>query len=564
MPEEINPFIIENLLDNLIKPPDGYNFEKSESSLMKKLGFSKEPSQDEFKMFLERVIVSRYSVTTLAARNRDVCSIMFDFLDHKYYGEENQSVNAKVSVNDRFKLYMERNAFFKESFKGRDKNSDQRIPQNLSQTRLRQKNGIVAFLYNLYTENKCQQFLDDAMEDYRLGRGDKLKIPYYTVENFSSHNHSNIEDIDSKKLSVSEKESISESGWKTIEQPCFTIEQVDAGALDNQIVFNSICNNPKINNNDNHDERKFIGAREADSNMNWETDTVFVENNKQYEICIRIKNDNPNGIEAVAKNTKVSLDLPKHYAKTIPVMARITSENANPQNYEAQMFFNNRINFKLEIIENSIFFKNEIFGNGKGVQLSTDLFNRNTVRVGYDRLNGIIPGGDKYACYIIFKVKAVLDVYINILYTVETKVRLAGDTDKTWKKAVDAKIGDKVEFQIQYRNTDVVKHDKVIVDSDLPANLKYVEGSTILYNALHSGGMDMHEDDVVKTGLIIGNYEPKTNAYVRFTAEVVDETFTCGLFTLRNWGRATVGSKVIQDSADVNVQLAHCPDAENN
>lgn len=37
-------------------------------------------------------------------------------------------------------------------------------------------------------------------------------------------------------------------------------------------------------------------------------------------------------------------------------------------------------------------------------------------------------------------------------FIVEKEVRLAGDTDKTWKESVEAKVGDKVEFQFEYRN----------------------------------------------------------------------------------------------------------------
>lgn len=148
-----------------------------------------------------------------------------------------------------------------------------------------------------------------------------------------------------------------------------------------------------------------------------------------------------------------------------------------------------------------------------------------------------------------------------ILFTVQTSVRLVGDADKTWKKEVDAKEGDRVEFQIEYKNTGDVAQDSVIVDDFLPTNLRYVPGSTWLLNSNNPGGLTMNEDNIVKTGLRIGHYNPGSNAIVRFYADVVDEDFTCGKFILHNWGRATVGQTVIQDSAAVNVQLAYCPDS---
>lgn len=143
-------------------------------------------------------------------------------------------------------------------------------------------------------------------------------------------------------------------------------------------------------------------------------------------------------------------------------------------------------------------------------------------------------------------------------FTVETKVRTG------WNNGTSLKVGDIVEFQINYKNTSDQTQNDVLVDSDLPANLKYVAGTTRLYNGKYTSGMSVESDAVTLNGLNIGNYTAGANALVRFKAEVVDETFTCGLFTLRNWGRVSVGSKVIQDSADVNVQLAHCPDVKND
>ncbi len=143
-------------------------------------------------------------------------------------------------------------------------------------------------------------------------------------------------------------------------------------------------------------------------------------------------------------------------------------------------------------------------------------------------------------------------------FTVETTVRTG------WNRDTELKIGDRVEFQIVYKNTSDARQENVIIDDQLPANLRYVPGSTWLLNGNFPKGTDILEDDVVKTGLLIGNYTPGSNAIIRFYADVVDDNFTCGKFILRNWGRSSVGGKVIQDSADVNVQLASCPDPEND
>ena len=150
-----------------------------------------------------------------------------------------------------------------------------------------------------------------------------------------------------------------------------------------------------------------------------------------------------------------------------------------------------------------------------------------------------------------------------ILFTVETYVRLANDTDKTWKKEVDAKEGDKVEFQIAYKNTGNTTQNDVAIDADLPANLRAIPGTTKLFNIKYNDkGFLFDGNSIIDKGVLIGSYTAGSNAFVRFTAEVVDDDFTCGKFILHTWGRATVGQTVIQDSAAVNVQLAYCPDPE--
>ena len=143
---------------------------------------------------------------------------------------------------------------------------------------------------------------------------------------------------------------------------------------------------------------------------------------------------------------------------------------------------------------------------------------------------------------------------VNPHFTVKAQARTG------WGKDTIPSIGDKVEFQIEYRNLSDTTHNQVVIDADLPANLRYVPGTTQLFNTIHPTGAKVKEDDVIATGVIIGNYEKNTNAFIRFTAEVVNDNFTCGKFILRTWGRATVAGRLVQDSATVNVELADCPD----
>lgn len=138
-------------------------------------------------------------------------------------------------------------------------------------------------------------------------------------------------------------------------------------------------------------------------------------------------------------------------------------------------------------------------------------------------------------------------------FAVETKVRLADNEDETWQDTVEAKVGDKVEFQIQYKNTSNYMQQGVSMMDVLPSNLRYVDGTAKLYNVVYPNGATFTEGALVTTGVKIGNYTASSNAFIRFTAEVVDDELVHGSNALYNWGQVGVGSTVIQDHATVMV-----------
>lgn len=194
-----------------------------------------------------------------------------------------------------------------------------------------------------------------------------------------------------------------------------------------------------------------------------------------------------------------------------------------------------------------------------GDEIVTKAASQNGVQIGYDKIDGNIPGCYEYASYVTIRVKAVFDTD----YIIEQKVRKAGTS--TWSYTLeDAKVGDKVEYQIQYKNTskDNQTHTDVMIKDILPQNMKYVAGSTKLYNSNHPNGATVNQDTIVTTGINIGSYAKDSNAYVRFTAEVVDKNLANGSNTLVNWAQGGVGQKTIQDYT--SVVLNKVADTPNN
>ncbi|MEH2950818.1 hypothetical protein [Sporofaciens sp. JLR.KK001] len=344
----------------------------------------------------------------------------------------------------------------------------------------------------------------------------------------------------------------------------YTTEEINEGILGNRIVLNSISDSMPVGDGINGgSEKNFVAARECilledgswegvTENTKWYGNDITVEDGKYYIIRTYVHNNNPNGENAVAEDVHVSFSIPNEYDeenKQIQVNGYIDSSNATPSEYWDYINLISETPFHLEFINNSGLLENNGIGLG-GLILSDDVVKAKSggVLIGYDALDGRIPGCYQYDNFVTIKVRAVFDYE----YTVEQKVRLA-DSDNDWEDAIEAKVGDKVEFRIGYKNTSDKQQDGVTIKDILPSNLKYVDGTTVLKNSTHPNGATAAHDYLVKEGTKIGSYGSGANAYIRFKAEVVDDNLKTGANTLTNWSQAGVGLKTIQDHASVIV-----------
>lgn len=345
-------------------------------------------------------------------------------------------------------------------------------------------------------------------------------------------------------------------------RPSYTMKQIDEGVLGDKITFNSISDNTSLGAGENGNEKGFVAAREyndANTESPFRTDSLKVEDGKEYVIRMYVHNNSPRGRQAIARDVRAFFNIPNIPSKTMKVTGYITAPNATPTEYWDHVNLTSDTAFHLQYIEGSATLVNNVLdkndkatGQIKRTTLSDNIVkDTNGVLIGSESLNGEIPGCYPFSQLVTIRVKAVYDYD----YSVNTTVRLANDADKTWKKEVDAKIGDKVEFQIEYKNTSSIWQNDVVIRDILPSNLRYVPGSTRIANSAHPTGAVVQEDDLVEDGIFVGNYNPDANVLVRFTTEVVNDTFTYGKFILHNWGRVSVTGRLVQDSAAVIVEV---------
>jgi len=319
----------------------------------------------------------------------------------------------------------------------------------------------------------------------------------------------------------------------------YTIEQINDGALGDTITFNSISNS-KIG-----DEKNFVGAKLASSNGSvWNANEITVKDGETYTIRLYVHNNSPKGYEAVAKDVKAQISLPTTVGKEQTVIGYLTSSNATPARYWDEVKMVSSDDFYLEYVAGSAKYTNAKIGT---VALSNDVI-IGGVNLGYDSLNGEIPGCFEFDGVVTIDVKVHKSVTSKLAKTVRIK-----DSGAKFGEVVDAEIGDLVEFQIEYVNLLGDTVENVMIRDVLPTNMEYVANSTYLYNSNYQNGVLLKDNTVTTTGINIGSYKANGNAYIRFTAKVVDKSLACGSNQLVNWASATVNSKVTKDDASVMV-----------
>lgn len=336
------------------------------------------------------------------------------------------------------------------------------------------------------------------------------------------------------------------------ERPSYTIEQVNGGALGDKIVLNSISDNPNIGH-----EFNFVGIREKGTDTNW-FDTMKVQPGKEYSIRIYVHNNSPKGVEAVAKNVIAKFNVPTTTGKSVEVNGFLHADNAEVKDIWDHATFTSNEDFNIAYVAGSARYGN----NANGAFTLPDSIVTNTgAQLGYETLNGEIPGCFQYAGYVTITVKPQFAE--NNDYTLAKTV--LRNSDKTWQESITANAGDTVTFQLEFKNTGDTHLSNVSVRDTLPAGLTYVPNSTMLYNTTNPNGLTL--DDNISTiisesGVNIGGYNAGGNAYVRFKATVAsnDNLPVCGENKLTNWGQVNAEANgTVNDDASVIVNK-DCPE----
>ena len=308
------------------------------------------------------------------------------------------------------------------------------------------------------------------------------------------------------------------------------------------VTFNSIIDNPAQGY-----EPNFMRIKDASASNSTYADSIKVEPGKEYTVFVYYHNNasshlNESGA-GIATGAYVRAEIPAIVDGSASSVAYIGATNATPTQVWDDVTLTSDSSIYMQMVTGSAHIYNQ--GATDGATLSDNIVTTGTL-LGYDALNGVVPGCSEYSGYVTFNIKATQSDF-----TIQKQVRLAGTTE--WKEDVIAQPGDTLEYRIEYKNTGTTNQSNVVVKDVLPAHVTYINGSTTIKNTSNPSGKTV-SDNLTGVGINIGNYTPGSNAFVKFNAKVGSaESLECGSRTLTNIARVTVGESYKQDTANVNV-----------
>ena len=312
-----------------------------------------------------------------------------------------------------------------------------------------------------------------------------------------------------------------------------------------KITFNSITNNSNYG-----DERNFMLIKDAANTSagGW-SDTVDVQDGKEYIVRLYVHNNAAANLNLVAENTRVKVNVPTNTANSVKLDGFVSADNASPAQVWDDVVMRSDKKFNIAYVQGSSRYHNNV-NPAQGFALPDSIVTSAGAQVGYEKMDGRVQGCFEYSGIATFKVKVRSEKTPN--FNVKKEVRLHG-TDQ-WSKSVTAKPGQKVDYRIGYDNTGEAQQNNVVVKDVLPAGMTYNQGTTTLKNAANPNSLKVSDNIISTQGINIGNYAPKANAFAYFTATLPNgDKLQCGENKLINTATIDTDNGSKSDTAEVVV-----------
>lgn len=315
------------------------------------------------------------------------------------------------------------------------------------------------------------------------------------------------------------------------------------------VTFNSFTDNPIWG-----DERRFIRVQDIKTGKIFR-DVIEIKPGGEYEAQIFYANDGDERLNAalgtVARDFRLFALLPKRIAADQPdrIRVEIAARNASPEKVwdSVRLETNSEAAVDLEFCLASAIIHNQ--GKKDGAILATWLFDpEKGVSLGFDELDGELPGGARFSGYVTFRFIAR-----QLKARVEHRVSL---DERKYSGSVIAEPGRIVTNRVRFYNLGNTDLTNVCFHVKQSAGLSLVPGSTYLYNNANPDGLLM-VDVLDKNGFNTGLYGPGTYAEILYRVKIQDN------LTTEQAGKLTSIVFVDHDHGEISAGISiHLPDAD--
>ena len=295
-------------------------------------------------------------------------------------------------------------------------------------------------------------------------------------------------------------------------------------------TFNSITDNVAVG-----DERNFVRVGEAGSSAPY-TDEIEIEAGKEYEVYIYYHNNAASNTNAMgygmATAAKVSSAYPtivrsgeRGMVSGIISWSYVTPDNDTPQTgtvWDEAYLTTKEDGVVLRYKTGTATIHNA--GSTDNSVLSTRLFTENGTFIGYNTLNGVLPGCAEYSGYITYTLVAE-----KTDLSLSKQISLDGET---WADEVTAKPGDYVIYKATFNNLGNTDLTNAIFKDAHDAGLTIVPGSIRLFNVNNMDGTTI-EDVLDTSGYNTGNAAAGALVEIIYQAKISQDESLCNK-TLNN------------------------------
>jgi uncharacterized repeat protein (TIGR01451 family) len=280
--------------------------------------------------------------------------------------------------------------------------------------------------------------------------------------------------------------------------------------------------------------------------MNWAT-SASAKYNEVVAIQVVYNNTEDPSSNKTTNNLKVAINLPSTSANSQTVTTSVSADNMTTINGSAKVNFSDGPAY-LQYIPGTATWKHASTANGPMTTTTT----LSDSQISATSTGVVANLGNENPCQagsLVIQARVIVPGL-----TVDKFVRHAGDKD--WSRSINANLGDKIQYEIAYKNTGNTVEKNVEFRDQLPKGITYTAGSTKLMNGNYPSGTAITSDAVVTNGILTGDYAPGATGFILIDA-VVDTNnanLKCGNNLLRNIGFVQPKDmNYYYNTADVNV-----------